>query len=89
MDHSEGHRLGIASNHANVGHWFKRRGKSMDMFRADVVDGLEPDKLYRVQVGAFRERKNAEEMFRQLQAAEYKDAYIKVEYVMAPFYPFG
>lgn len=35
IDHSEGHRLGIASNHADVGHWFKRHGKSMDDFRAE------------------------------------------------------
>jgi hypothetical protein len=36
IDHSEGHFLGIASNHADVMHWFPRHGKSMDSFRADV-----------------------------------------------------
>jgi hypothetical protein len=34
--HSEGAALGIASNHADVMHWFPRHGKSMDTFRADV-----------------------------------------------------
>lgn len=34
--HSEGHALGIASNHGDVMHWFPKHGKSMDTFRADV-----------------------------------------------------
>ena len=36
IDHAEGHDQGIASNHGDVEHWFKRYGKSMDTFRADV-----------------------------------------------------
>lgn len=34
--HSEGHKLGIASNHGDVMHWFPKHGKSMNTFRADV-----------------------------------------------------
>lgn len=34
--HSEGHTRGIASNHADVMHWFKRYGKTMDDVRRDV-----------------------------------------------------
>ena len=34
--HSEGYALGLASNHADVMHWFPKHGKSMDTFRADV-----------------------------------------------------
>ena len=34
--HSEGYRRGVASNHADVMHWFPKFGKSMDTFRADV-----------------------------------------------------
>jgi len=34
--HAEGHRKGIASNHADVEHWFARHKKTMDAFRADV-----------------------------------------------------
>ena len=38
--HSEGHTLGIASNHSDVMQWFPKHGKSMDTFRADVKKGL-------------------------------------------------
>ena len=38
--HSEGHGLGIASNHGDVMHWFPRHGKSMDSFRAAVRERL-------------------------------------------------
>ena len=35
--HSEGCKRGIASNHADVLHWFPRYGKTMDNFRDDVA----------------------------------------------------
>lgn len=35
--HSEGYKRGIASNHADVMHWFPRHGKDMNTFRADVA----------------------------------------------------
>ena len=46
--HSEGHKLGIASNHADVMHWFPRHGKSMNIFRDDVALKIkgEPDMTY-------------------------------------------
>lgn len=34
--HSEGYTRGIASNHADVMHWFPKHGKNMDSFRRDV-----------------------------------------------------
>lgn len=34
--HSEGYKMGIASNHADVMHWFSKHGKTMDDFRKDV-----------------------------------------------------
>ena len=34
--HSEGAKIGIASNHADVMHWFPKHGGSMDTFRAEV-----------------------------------------------------
>ena len=34
--HSEGYKLGIASNHGDVMHWFPRFGKNMDTFRIEV-----------------------------------------------------
>lgn len=36
IDHSEGYKQGIASNHGDVGHWFPKHGESMDTFRAAV-----------------------------------------------------
>ena len=38
--HCEGYKLGIATNHADVMHWFPKHGKNMDTFRADVKVGL-------------------------------------------------
>lgn len=90
IDHREGHALGIASNHGDVKHWFSKHGKSMDDLRADVKAQLkrsvkpsdpEPEKgkLYRVQVGAFGVKANAEKMVQKLKAAGFHDAYIKTE----------
>lgn len=39
--HSEGHSRGIASNHADVMHWFPIHGKTMDTFRSDVARSME------------------------------------------------
>jgi len=76
--HSEGHKRGIASNHADVMHWFPKHGKSMDTFRADVKELLSsikkddaPKVLYRVQVGAYSVKKNAENMLAKLKAAGF------------------
>lgn len=84
--HSEGRKLGIASNHADVMHWFPKHGKSMDTFRADVKSGLIPDvpveppapkKYYRVQVGAYSVKANADAMLSKVKAAGFTDAFIK------------
>lgn len=37
LDHAEGYRRGIASNHGDVEHWFSRFGESMDSFRQAVA----------------------------------------------------
>lgn len=39
--HSEGSSMGIASDHADVMHWFPIFGADMDMFRADVAKQIE------------------------------------------------
>ncbi|HWS41488.1 MAG TPA: peptidoglycan recognition family protein [Pseudoflavonifractor sp.] len=39
--HAEGYALGVASNHADVNHWFPKHDKSMDLFRADVKSAME------------------------------------------------
>ncbi len=85
--HSEGHTLGIASNHGDVMHWFPKHGKSMDTFRAAVKDGLAatdtpvepttPKKYYRVQLGAFSVKANADAMLGKVKAAGFTDAFVK------------
>ena len=49
--HQEGYQRGIASNHADVLHWFPRFGRSMDDFRADVAREME-DKMTQEQFNA-------------------------------------
>lgn len=93
--HSEGHTLGIASNHGDVMHWFQQindllsTGKSMDTFRAAVKAGLAttetpapitpttPKKYYRVQVGAYSVKANADAMLAKIKAAGFTDAFVK------------
>lgn len=85
--HSEGYKQGIASNHGDVMHWFQKHGKSMDTFRADVKAGLAatetptelttPKKYYRVQIGAFSVKANADAMLKEVRAAGFTDAFVK------------
>ena len=83
--HSEGHKLGVASNHGDVMHWFPKHGKSMDTFRADVKSGLAPaapikpttKKYYRVQLGAYTVKANADATLSKVKAAGFTDAFIK------------
>lgn len=83
--HSEGYKLGIASNHADVMHWFPRHGESMDSFRNTVKERLlaekekEEKKYYKVQVGAFTSKSNAESLLDKVKAAGFTEAYIKKE----------
>ena len=82
--------MGIASNHADVMHWFPKFGKSTDTFRTDVKAGLaaaevpvEPEapttskKYYRVQLGAFSVKANADAMLTKVKAAGFTDAFVK------------
>ena len=74
--HSEGNKRGIASNHGDVMHWFSKHGKSMDDFRKDVKAAITPvsnsSKRYRVQVGVFSSRANAERLAKELQSKGYQ-----------------
>ena len=38
--HSEGYQRGVASNHADVMHWFPKHGKTMDDFRREVAEAM-------------------------------------------------
>lgn len=37
IDHAEGYRLGIASNHGDVRHWFGKYGITLDRIRQDIA----------------------------------------------------
>ena len=52
IDHAEGYALGLASNHADTGHWFPQHGRSMDDFRAAVKAAMKPTEDYRGEVKA-------------------------------------
>lgn len=77
--HYEAHAKGYASNHGDPAHWFKRYGLTMNDFRKAVYDYMnakneeknEETKLYRVQVGAFAIRANAENMKKKLKEAGF------------------
>ena len=43
ISHQEGNRIGIASNHGDVGHWFPKHGEDMDSFRKVVREKLQVD----------------------------------------------
>lgn len=87
IGHYEGYQKKIASNHGDPRHWFSRHGKSMDSLRADVKKLLTaptpsttpPQKLYRVQVGAYSVKSNADAMLAKVKAAGFTDAFIKTE----------
>ena len=45
LSHSEGHRRGIASNHADVEHIWNRFNLSMNQFRRDVWEAVQPERV--------------------------------------------
>ena len=61
--HAEGYKRGIASNHADVLHWFPKHGKTMDDFRADVA----------------REMKGESDLTEKEVRAIVRDEYAKIE----------
>ena len=88
--HYEGYKLGIASNHGDPRNWFLKHQKSMATFRADVKKALTSpplsptppqttNKLYKVQVGAYSVKANADAMLKKVKAAGFTNAFIKIE----------
>lgn len=94
IGHYEGYKRGIASNHGDPNNWFPKHGKNMDEFRKTVKKALSSslpspaplspthlssEKLYRVQVGAYYKKENAETILKKVKAAGFTDAFIKTE----------
>lgn len=81
ISHKEGHKRGIASNHGDPEHLWSQLGMgyTMNTFRKAVKNAMEnvneSNVLYRVQVGAFGKKANAEAMLARIKAAGF-DAFI-------------
>ena len=71
--HNEGYKRGVASNHADPEHLWKGLNLpyTMDGFRKDVNAAMNPT-YYRVQVGAFRNKQNAENLLARLKQAGFE-----------------
>lgn len=73
LSHSEGFAKGLASNHADPEHLWKglKLPYTMDGFRRDVKSAMNPT-IYRVQVGAFRNKQNAKNLLTKLEKAGFE-----------------
>ena len=73
ISHSEGYKRGVASNHADPEHLWKGLNLpyTMDGFRKDVKSAMNPS-YYRVQVGAFSNKQNAENLLAKLKQAGFE-----------------
>ena len=72
LAHNEGFKRGLASNHADPEHLWKGLNLpyTMDGFRKDVKSAMNPT-IYRVQVGAFTKKENAEKLLLNLKKAGF------------------
>lgn len=95
ISHSEGHVRGIASNHGDVEHIWKKYGLSMNQFRMDVKAAMGTSQkpvntgstYYKVQVGAFRSKSNADNYVKKMKSIGFGDAFIKTVTISgAPMY---
>ncbi len=73
VSHNEAYKKGYASSHADIDHWLKKFGLTMNDFRDEVDKILAPKEstLYRVQVGAYSKKENAENMKKKLENAGF------------------
>lgn len=91
ISHSEGYKRGVASNHSDVEHLWKVHGLTMDGFRKEIkaeLDKLntpevvvqpESQKIYKVQLGAFSVKENAERLLKEVKAAGFDAFIVKVD----------
>ena len=85
ISHSEGHVRGIASNHGDVEHIWKKHGLTMNQFRKDVKSAMgtnekpvsSGESYYKVQVCAFRKKSNADNYLNKMKSLGFADAFIK------------
>lgn len=81
VSHKEGHKRGIASNHGDPEHLWNQLGMgyTMDAFRQAVKKAMECDEpasdsdiLYRVQVGAYSKKANADAQIAKVKKAGFE-----------------
>lgn len=90
LSHAECHARGIGTNHGDPEHIWKKFGLTMDGFRkavraamggessGDEITPTENKTLFRVQVGAYSIKANAEAQLSKVKAAGFTDAFIAV-----------
>ncbi len=87
VSHSEGYKKGIASNHGDPEHLWKQLGLSytMDTFRKAVKTACEKTSsqggtnvLYRVQIGSYTKKTNAQAMVEKAKRAGFDAVIVKV-----------
>lgn len=78
VSHKEAHALGYANNHADPDHWLAKFGRDMNWFRSQVESFRPSDKLYRVQIGAFRSYANAAAYLQQAKADGYSAFIVEI-----------
>ena len=73
LAHSEAYAKGLASNHGDPEHLWKglKLPYTMDIFRQDVKAAMNPTN-YRVQVGSFSKKENAEKLLLALKKAGFE-----------------
>ena len=73
LAHNEAYARGVSSNHADPEHLWKglKLPYTMDVFRKDVKAKMNPS-YYRVQVGAFSNKQNAENLLAKLKKAGFE-----------------
>lgn len=94
ISHKEGHKRGIASNHGDPEHLWNQLGMgyTMDTFRKAVSAAMGGDSagdkpapdagekvLYRVQVGAYKVKKNADAQLAKVKAAGFDTYMVQVD----------
>ena len=73
ISHAEGYKRGVASNHGDPTHLWSRLGTgyTMDGFRKDVKVAMAKP-IYRVQIGAFSNKQNAENLLAKLKQVGFE-----------------
>ena len=74
--HAEAYKQGYGSNHGDCDFWLRKFGRNMDWFRSEVSklqsSSSKPETLYRVMVGEYKVRSNAEQMVKRLAESGFK-----------------